>query len=204
MGVLDTVKQAANSDLFDISFVHSIQHFRQALALNDDRCYMVPQYVDTEDTPTVSQPPRSCVQAWFLGTHGDMGGAQDQDGLSLYPLQWMLRESRKVGLVLESSPTPSTSVGIHNPLILAFPTTLALSSIQDRPNEDVWRIEYRGGLEVEMHCLDSTLRKEGFETRINYSGSILTRKPRAPFAEDDALIGCKAEGKTFLFVSAGG
>ena len=45
----------------------------------------------------------------------------DDDGPSLYPLQWMLIESRNNGLVLSYDPPERLRGFIQNPLELAFP-----------------------------------------------------------------------------------
>src|SRR6266536_2301954 len=42
----------------------------------------------------------SLLQAWLMRTHGDLCGANSRDGRSLYPLQWMVSEAIKLGLVL--------------------------------------------------------------------------------------------------------
>lgn len=67
---------------------------------------------------------RSFVQAWFMGAQIDIGGSAKKYGLSLYPLQWMLTESRGKGLVLEFSAAPiirNKGAKIDNPLHVAFP-----------------------------------------------------------------------------------
>jgi hypothetical protein len=70
---------------------------RQALALNENRRVMTPELLD----PDLSI---ESIQAWFLGAHADMGGASPHDGLSLYPLRWMLIEACKCGLVIDFAP----------------------------------------------------------------------------------------------------
>ena len=60
------------------------------------------------------------VQAWFLGAHGDIGGGARHDGLSLYPLQWILIESKRYGLGLEFRQVPRRSSLIQNPLEVIF------------------------------------------------------------------------------------
>ncbi len=129
-----------------------------------------------------------------------MGGARAKDGLSLYPLQWMLIESNKVGLIVDFS---SRASDIDNPLKLVFPTTFPLGATPAKSKEDVWKIQYQGGFEVEMHCLDATHRQEGYEPRVNYLGTALFRKPRVLFDEDNTRRGWKAEGEVSLFSVTG-
>jgi hypothetical protein len=76
---------------------------RQALALNENRRVMTPELLEP-DLSIESDLRRSFIQAWFLGAHADMGGASPHDGLSLYPLRWMLIEACKCGLVIDFAP----------------------------------------------------------------------------------------------------
>jgi len=70
---------------------------RHALALNElPRPFQVERF--EEKSPLAPTTDRSRIDAWFLGSHDDLGGANEQDGLSLYPLQWMILESQKFGL----------------------------------------------------------------------------------------------------------
>jgi hypothetical protein len=62
---------------------------------------------------------RSCIEAWFFGAHGNLGGSQAHDGLSLWPLQYILSEARKSGLVLSFQPLESAMVA--SPLEQVFP-----------------------------------------------------------------------------------
>jgi Uncharacterized alpha/beta hydrolase domain (DUF2235) len=166
--------------------------------LNEDRYLFAPEIVDLEGSEIAPQArtERTLIQAWFLGTHGDMGGAKSQDGLSLYPLQWMMIESHKVGLLLHFK-SHSKADDIDDPLNLVFPTTYPFHA---PPNKgDLWKIRFKGRLEVEMHCLDSIFQKEGFKPRVNYLGTLLTGKARAPFAEDGKLRGWKANGEVSLY-----
>lgn len=86
MGVFDTVKSYDDKIRHDLSVVNSIQHFRQALALNENRKLFSPRIADTPQVPA-RVAPQDMTQAWFLGVHGDIGGGAKADGLSLYPRQ---------------------------------------------------------------------------------------------------------------------
>ncbi|KAK6853685.1 hypothetical protein PG995_010497 [Apiospora arundinis] len=101
VGVFDTVKAVNDAQLFDISFNDSIFHMRHALALNEDRAAMQPECIYPSFTPRRTLSHRTFVQSWFIGAHIDIGGSSQKDGLSLYPLQWMLIESRETGLCLK-------------------------------------------------------------------------------------------------------
>jgi hypothetical protein len=94
------------------------------LALNEDREVMTPEYIFPDFGKNTRQyADRSMIQAWFAGAHIDIGGSAKKDGLSLYPLQWMLLESQAKGLVLEFSQIHRDFpwAKIDNPLKIAFP-----------------------------------------------------------------------------------
>lgn len=102
LGLFDTVKATNDHSLHDISYVDSINHVRHAIALNEGRQHFQPElYAPSYDPATLEN--RSMIQAWFVGAHADMGGGAKDDGLSLYPLQWVLMESQSFGLTLEHS-----------------------------------------------------------------------------------------------------
>ncbi|KAH0169228.1 hypothetical protein KCU67_g3154, partial [Aureobasidium melanogenum] len=96
VGVFDTVKAFDDKGLHDIGLVSSVLHYRQALALHECRKAFEPEPF------VLPSPSQVCdmQQAWFVGAHADMGGANSKDGLSLYPLQWIVYEAKLVGLTL--------------------------------------------------------------------------------------------------------
>ncbi|KAG9558911.1 hypothetical protein KCU71_g9915, partial [Aureobasidium melanogenum] len=96
VGVLDTVKAFDDKGIHDIGLVSSVLHYRQALALHESRKAFEPE-------PFVLSSPAQVYdmqQAWFVGAHADMGGANSKDGLSLYLLLWIVYEAKLVGLTL--------------------------------------------------------------------------------------------------------
>lgn len=142
LGLLDTVKRV-NNDLNPsthmLSFHSTIKHVRHALALNETRSHFQPEmYGPLSDSDSLED--RSLIQAWFAGAHADIGGGARDDGLSLYPLQWLLIESQHYGLVLEHGPLISL---IENPVKLIYPSQ---SAIDGNP----WNYKYANGVEVRM------------------------------------------------------
>jgi hypothetical protein len=122
---------------------------------------------------------RSIIEAWFVGAHADMGGGASDDGLSLYPLQWMLLESRKLGLVLEHSPKSRARGLIENPLEL---TVLENCTTDDAGSSDIsqeavrpWIFIHTNGIEVEMYDLRAT-HKHGNLQQLR--GNVLRRKSK--------------------------
>ncbi|KAL1615001.1 hypothetical protein SLS54_009342 [Diplodia seriata] len=149
VGALDTVKKATDPFKHDLSFNDSIKHVRHAVAFNEDRRHFLPELFDT-DAMTFADG-RSLVQAWFVGAHADIGGGASDDGLSLYPLQWMFLESRACGLVLEHKPERRVLQNlIDNPLTLTFPDD---TTVEENSESSVWDFRYSNGMEVSMHDL---------------------------------------------------
>ncbi|KAG9949285.1 hypothetical protein KCU85_g4404, partial [Aureobasidium melanogenum] len=153
MGLLDTVKRVSNdpdTKAHTLAFHNSVKHVRHALALNDTRFHYTPElYGPIADSHSLQG--RSLIEAWFVGAHSDIGGGARDDGLSLYPLQWLLIESQHHGLMLQQN---SQRMLIEDPLSLVFP-----SRRQDPPTDqdagagDLWTYHYANGIKVQMHDL---------------------------------------------------
>lgn len=84
----------------------SIKHIRHAVSIDEDQKILAPILL-RDNISSNSLSRNSLVEAWFVGTHLDVGGGARDDGLSLYPLQWMLIESKAHGLCLEERRTMS-------------------------------------------------------------------------------------------------
>lgn len=87
-------------EFYDTKIGPNISIARHAMAIDEVR---------SDFEPTIWNPQPSKLdlkQAWFAGVHSDIGGGykRDKDGtlLSDIPLDWMIREARSAGLVLES------------------------------------------------------------------------------------------------------
>ncbi|KAM0574254.1 hypothetical protein ACHAP9_001587 [Verticillium nonalfalfae] len=132
LGLFDTVKKAQGDVDFDLSYSRSIRRVRHALALNEERNTHQPELYKTESTP--GWDAESLIQAWFVGWHVDIGGGARDDGLSLYPLQWMLLESQKFGLVLEYKPPKyiADKIPVEHPPSLVLPSIVSESG-SDQP-----------------------------------------------------------------------
>ncbi|MCJ1378236.1 hypothetical protein MMC17_001333 [Xylographa soralifera] len=171
VGAFDTVKALDDASLHDISLNASTQHFRHAVALNERRKDFAPEvcFPFTEDS---NYGDRTAIEAWFLGTHSDLGGGNSQDGLSLYPLQWMLTESRSHGLQLEFRKIKMDV--IDDPLELCLP----------RKN-NTWSCRLENGILIEMCDLqvvhNSTKQCSSYGIRLNMPSSGWIIKAREPF-----------------------
>lgn len=159
---------------------------------------MTPEYVFPDYGNTRSRlSNRSIVQAWFCGAHIDMGGSAKKDGLSLYPLQWMLLESQSKGLILDFS---TTFTQIDDPLKVVFPKHEA-----DGKGQDPWSCTTDNGIQVRMHDLRRVheLQKYGSRYAIDLNrqkAHLWPRKTRQPFNTDGSLRGYCSFGKTTVLL----
>ena len=182
VGAFDTVKYFSDRELYDISFNHSIRHFRHALALNENRRAFTPEYA-FPDFYHGGLSKRSFVQAWFIGAHIDMGGSAARDGLALYPLQWMLLESKRQGLILEFDHSLESRAYIDNPL------EISLSNEEGQKKESAhWTCTTKNGLQITMQDIRKTHSSPKYQNRysvrLNQHNAIYYAKEnRKPFNE---------------------
>ncbi|OAP62399.1 hypothetical protein AYL99_04602 [Fonsecaea erecta] len=153
VGLLDTVKYTAEGHMHDISFVPSIKNLRHALALNETRSQLNAEVFDPPSSHDM--PGRSFTQAWFMGSNQDLGGGTRDDGLSLYPLQWILIESMRAGLALQSQQEQPRTVGKEHPLSLAFPQYAGEVPKLDGSEKIEWQISHSNGIQVSLYDLQS-------------------------------------------------
>ncbi|KAI8288773.1 hypothetical protein K4K60_010263 [Colletotrichum sp. SAR11_57] len=158
LGLFDTVKMTFGKDTIDISDLSFTNEIRHALAINEERKTFPLLPIDPIENTEVKQNNHRCIQAWFVGAHADMGGGADHDGLSLYPLQWMMIESMAQGLVLDYDPPDCIKGLIDSPMDLAFPKPPKLADLGDKVLEadvpasllktEPWTLRYSSGIEI--------------------------------------------------------
>lgn len=160
---------------------------------------MTPEYVFPHlDDQIIRSWNRSIIQAWFIGAHIDMGGSAKRDGLSLYPLQWMLLESQAKGLVLEFSVMFDHRVQIDNPLRVVFP-----ESKSDGKGSETWTCTTENGVDVWMQDLRQVHELPKYKSRYaiqlnNHKSVFWPRKAREPFNTDGYLRGFCSFGEIGL------
>lgn len=197
MGVFDTVKAVQDERLYDISLNLSIQHLRHALALNEDRQRFAPEYMYPNfNNRTQMLEKRTFVQAWFVGAHIDIGGSAKMDGLSLYPLQWMLIESQNQGLKLKFDGDFGGRSSLENPL--------RLTGLE--ADNEAWECMTDNGLVVQMKDIRHIHQDETSQGRYDVHlhrprGNWWIRRHREPFGENGELNGYCKFGKSVLFIS---
>lgn len=182
------MKALDDGSLFEISFNDSIQHLRHALALNEDRRAFKPEYY-FPDYKRISLARRSIIQAWFVGAHLDIGGSAAKDGLALYPLQWILIESRKKGLELEFDGSFGNRAKIDDPLKIAFP-----SYESEGKGANMSTFTVKNYLKIDMQDIRRVHGLPRYEMRyaihLNQSKRHwMQKEPRAAFNRDGTLKG---------------
>jgi uncharacterized protein (DUF2235 family) len=73
-----------------------VENCRHALALDEHRALFAPTLF-----PSRSRQGQTLEQRWFTGSHANVGGGYDRDGLFLRPLQWMIDEAVQAQLVFK-------------------------------------------------------------------------------------------------------
>ncbi|KAK5726643.1 hypothetical protein LTR15_002530 [Elasticomyces elasticus] len=179
VGAFDTIKTGSSDSAFDTTFNSSIQHMRHALALHEDK--KSPDSIIPESIygTNFTDSGRSLVEAWFTGSHADIGGSAKKAGLALYPLQWMLLEARSCGLAIaveNSGPT--------DPMALVFPRSEKKGS---RP----WTCTTANGVGTTMFDFRSVHDIEDYSIKLgsSLSASLTASKPRQPFTTKGILDG---------------
>ena len=109
MGVWDTVGElgiplelfpgfdADRHAFHDNTLSRIIDHACHALAIDERRKPLVPALWHTRADRTRTE------QAWFAGTHCDVGGGVRGAGLSNISLRWMVEQAAQAGLVIDSA-----------------------------------------------------------------------------------------------------
>ncbi|KAI1355018.1 hypothetical protein F5Y01DRAFT_271992 [Xylaria sp. FL0043] len=148
LGLLDSIKIGRESSRPQPSLLKSTRILRHALALNETRNSFQPSPFGPLPALSPDLAHRSIIEAWFIGSHADIGGGSQEDGLSLYPLQWMFLESRAHGLIFE--PSWDNQSITEEPLGLVFP--LVPDEDPSKPHQPLkpWTFRYTNGIEIEM------------------------------------------------------
>lgn len=125
----------------------------------------------------------------FLGAHLDIGGSAAKDGLSLYPLQWMLLESKAKGLELHFDGTFGGRAPIDDPTTVVFP-----QDDTDGKGKDMWSCAADNGVGVDIQDLRKVheLPKYGkrYSIHLNHDNAIFwIRNSREVFALSGELRG---------------
>lgn len=77
----------------NLTLSESVEHARQALAIDDERLIFHPKIWDKK-----IKDYQTMKQVWFCGMHTDVGGGYKEQGLSDIALLWMIEEAKKASL----------------------------------------------------------------------------------------------------------
>ncbi|KAI1180920.1 hypothetical protein F4777DRAFT_178821 [Nemania sp. FL0916] len=157
LGLLDSIRIGREPSRPQPALLKSTRTLRHALALNETRNSFQPCLFGPLPALSPDLAGRSIIEAWFIGSTADIGGGSQEDGLSLYPLQWMLLESRAHGMILE--PSWDNQSITEEPLGLVFP--LVPDQDPSKPPQPLtpWTFRYTNGIEIEMVDIRSTHRQ---------------------------------------------
>ena len=164
--MFDTVQAYSDSGLDNTKHLDNVHNTRHAMFILERRAHFkLERLVDTA-TENALGGIRSCREAWFLGTHGNLGGACAEDGLALWLLQWVLSEAQKFGLRIKFNSTPGSLT--RNLTHLVFPR-LSHSSSPEIPDvhDHMIHIRYSNGISAPFYDLTETLRTPCFKPEIN-------------------------------------
>ncbi|KAI1754447.1 hypothetical protein F4782DRAFT_31474 [Xylaria castorea] len=156
LGLLDSIRIGREPTRSQPALLRSTRTLRHALALNETRNSFQPCLFGPLPALSPDLAQRSVIEAWFIGSHADIGGGSREDGLSLYPLQWMFLESRIHGLIFE--PSWDNQSLTEEPLGLVFP--LVPDQDPSKPHQPLkpWIFQYKNGIEIEIVDIRSTHR----------------------------------------------
>ncbi|WP_441228860.1 DUF2235 domain-containing protein [Tardiphaga sp. 20_F10_N6_6] len=100
----------------------SVMIFRQAIAIDERRRMFrldpwdQPQnFMHNRFSRTNNLELQDIQQVWFAGVHGDIGGgyAEEESGLSKFPLLWMIGEAVKAGLSVDARTVNQLAWGVQ-------------------------------------------------------------------------------------------
>ena len=151
-------------------------------------------------SPLTAYQAKHCP-GMFIGAHIDVGGSAAKDGLALYPLQWLLIESRKKGLDLEFDGSFGDRAKIDDPLKLIFP-----SYESEGKGVNMSTISIKNDMKIDMQDLRRVHKLPRYGSRyhvhLNQSKRPWMRKePRTAFEGDGRLKGYCGYGKSPLCIT---
>jgi len=140
----------------NLSLSASVEHARQALAIDDERLIFHPKIWDKE-----IKDYQTLKQVWFCGMHTDVGGGYKEQELSDIPLLWMIEEAKKASLRIypdhevKISPDPN---GFMHDSRKGFPNSLYVKKVRE------WIPETKGKLIVHESVLLRKLNRQNTES----------------------------------------
>lgn len=135
LGLFDTVGSVIESGRFGprlrshafTSRNRSVAAVRHAVALDERRSMFQPRLWPTGNPhrpdyfQAKSETPQDVQEAWFSGSHGDVGGGypEAKSALAKIPLDWMIRESKPLGVRFKTRTINTIVLGKHDKKYIA-------------------------------------------------------------------------------------
>ena len=140
----------------NLTLSESVEHARQALAIDDERLIFHPKIWDKE-----IKAYQTMKQVWFCGMHTDVGGGYKEQELSDIPLLWLIEEAKKASLKIYPkhkvilNPDPN---GFMHDSRKGFPNTLYVKKVRE------WNPETHGKPVVHESVLMRKLNRQNTDS----------------------------------------
>jgi hypothetical protein len=92
------LRAASFGQFFNTNLSPRVEHAFQALALDEDRSPYSPSVWERLPDAQGGAATTDLRQVWFPGTHGNVGGVQDDQGIADISLAWMMDQLALVGV----------------------------------------------------------------------------------------------------------
>lgn len=126
----------------DVKLSRSVEYAYQAVAIDEKRQVFTPTLWEQDANPPPEQ--KEMRQVWFAGCHSDVGGGNDDSGLSDVALMWLIQRAQSAGLSFAperiAALTPDALGEIHESLSgpwLALGIHIRRIGVATRSNEHV-------------------------------------------------------------------
>ena len=109
LGPWDTVGSVGMynwNQAFPFTFVNpSVAVVRQAVSLDEKRAGFRSNIFKADETKLPGSERQRVMNVWFPGVHSDIGGGYPwkESGLAMITFQWMVREAREAGLLVDAA-----------------------------------------------------------------------------------------------------
>lgn len=137
---------------FELTLPRNVEICRHAMSL-DERRFMFPLTRVTQDKFSRADL-KDVEEVWFRGYHSDVGGGNENDGLSNIALYWMYCQAEAAGLVFEPADVHAArisqdrSASPKTPGMDRFPNGKRTIRASDRVHTSVSRIAMAGRFEA--------------------------------------------------------
>ncbi|OAL28155.1 hypothetical protein AYO20_09574 [Fonsecaea nubica] len=185
LGLFDTVKALDDEGLNDMGLLRTTLHARHALALFERRNAYRPTQFPSTDLEDLDGS-RSLQEAWFVGTHGNLCGGCEEDGLALWPLQWIVSEAEKYGFKVGFQRLEGSNV--TDPSHLIFPRGVP-----------VRQIRYKNGIKSSVTDLTGAMKRPGLNASLDFGIDIPGKDDRLIF-KDGGLVGYLSNSPHGVFI----